>query len=150
MIRRLALLLVLAPLPAHAQEGPSFDCTKAESAAETLVCEDADLAALDRLVADLVALAEAEHLIDHGVGLAFAAGGGEDDELELSPGGQVEDSDILGGFARAQRSGMAGEGEGGEVGHRRGGIGSAGGGWARRVSPFQWAHGQEGTGVGMR
>lgn len=57
MIRRLALLLVLAPLPAHAQEGPSFDCAEAESAAETLVCEDADLAALDRLVADRYAAA---------------------------------------------------------------------------------------------
>jgi uncharacterized protein len=57
MIRRLALLLVLAPLPAQTQEGPSFDCAKAESAAETLVCEDAGLAALDRLVADRYAAA---------------------------------------------------------------------------------------------
>ncbi|WP_138466813.1 lysozyme inhibitor LprI family protein [Poseidonocella sp. HB161398] len=49
---------------AAAQEGPSFDCTAAESSAETLVCEDAALAALDRRVAEryAAALALAEGL----------------------------------------------------------------------------------------
>lgn len=42
--------LVLASGGAMAQ-GPSFDCAKAESGAEKLICGDADLAALDRLVA---------------------------------------------------------------------------------------------------
>lgn len=51
MIRSILGLLVLLALPAVAEEGPSFDCAKATSSAETLVCEDADLSALDRLVA---------------------------------------------------------------------------------------------------
>jgi uncharacterized protein YecT (DUF1311 family) len=42
---------------AFAQDGPSFDCSKAESAAEKLVCEDAELAQLDRLVAERYAAA---------------------------------------------------------------------------------------------
>lgn len=45
-------------LPALA-EGPSFDCARAESSAEKLVCEDADLAALDRRLAGRFAAAEA-------------------------------------------------------------------------------------------
>ena len=44
--------LVLLAAPAVAQDGPSFDCAKAESSAEELVCADADLATLDRRVAD--------------------------------------------------------------------------------------------------
>ncbi|MCV2887756.1 MliC family protein [Ruegeria aquimaris] len=43
-----ACLLLAAP--AFAQEGPSFDCSKAQSDAEQLICQDADLARLDRLV----------------------------------------------------------------------------------------------------
>jgi uncharacterized protein len=45
-----AALLVIAASAARA-EGPSFDCAKAGTAAETLVCGDAELAALDRRVA---------------------------------------------------------------------------------------------------
>ena len=37
---------------AQVGEGPSFDCAKAESSAEELICNDADLAAIDRLLAD--------------------------------------------------------------------------------------------------
>lgn len=52
MQRSLAVLLCLAAaIPAASQEGPSFDCAKAEHEAEILVCEDPGLAALDRLVA---------------------------------------------------------------------------------------------------
>ena len=40
--------------------GPSFDCGKAESTAEKLVCSDAQLAALDRETARLYALAKAK------------------------------------------------------------------------------------------
>ena len=49
---RRALFAVLLAGPAWAQEGPSYDCSKAESSAEELVCADAELAALDRRVAD--------------------------------------------------------------------------------------------------
>ncbi|MCE8528470.1 MliC family protein [Ruegeria pomeroyi] len=45
-------LCLLLAAPAFAQEGPSFDCSKAQSDVETLICEDADLARLDRLVAE--------------------------------------------------------------------------------------------------
>ena len=51
------ILLALFPAPMFAQSGPSFDCAKAESAAETLICDDAELAALDRRVADRYAAA---------------------------------------------------------------------------------------------
>ena len=54
---RHALLVVLLAGPAWAQEGPSFDCSKAESSAEELVCADAELAALDRRVAERFAAA---------------------------------------------------------------------------------------------
>ncbi len=55
--------LMLAAGAAGAQERPSFDCAKAESSAETLVCADAGLAALDREVARLYALAaEGPHM----------------------------------------------------------------------------------------
>ncbi|SDC98859.1 MliC family protein [Ruegeria marina] len=43
-----ACLLLAAP--AFAQQGPAFDCAKAQSDAENLICQDADLARLDRLV----------------------------------------------------------------------------------------------------
>jgi uncharacterized protein len=38
--------------PAFAQDGPSFDCAKAQSSVETLICADAVLAALDQRVSD--------------------------------------------------------------------------------------------------
>lgn len=44
---------------AHAQQGPSFDCTKAESSAEELVCDNVDLATLDRRLAERYAAARA-------------------------------------------------------------------------------------------
>ena len=47
----LPLTLCLA-LPVFAEEGPSFDCAAASSSAEELICEDAELARLDRLVAE--------------------------------------------------------------------------------------------------
>lgn len=49
--------LALSPTAALAQEGPAFDCAKAESSAEKLICEDAELAALDRRLADRFAAA---------------------------------------------------------------------------------------------
>lgn len=51
-----------------ADQGPSFDCQAAESDAEALVCEDPDLAAIDRELARLYALAEAA---ESGDGLAI-------------------------------------------------------------------------------
>ncbi|MAQ86100.1 MAG: hypothetical protein CMH12_23375 [Maritimibacter sp.] len=57
--RSLLLLagLMLLPVAVQAQDGPSFDCAKAESSAEKLVCDDADLAALDRRLTDRFAAA---------------------------------------------------------------------------------------------
>ncbi|PWR03761.1 hypothetical protein DKT77_04840 [Meridianimarinicoccus roseus] len=57
--RSLSILACLAFSPAAglAQDGPAFDCAKAESSAEKLVCEDAELAALDRRLADRFAAA---------------------------------------------------------------------------------------------
>lgn len=46
------VLSSVLPLAAQAQDGPAFDCTKAESSAEKLVCADAALGALDRRLAD--------------------------------------------------------------------------------------------------
>ncbi|EAQ03490.1 hypothetical protein OB2597_02682 [Pseudooceanicola batsensis HTCC2597] len=56
---RLFALVLLFALPGagHAQEGPAFDCAKAESSAEKLVCDDPALAALDRRLADRFAAA---------------------------------------------------------------------------------------------
>ncbi|MFD0981387.1 lysozyme inhibitor LprI family protein [Tropicimonas aquimaris] len=50
-------LLALAASGTLAQEGPSFDCSKAETSAEELVCSDSALAALDRRVAERYAAA---------------------------------------------------------------------------------------------
>jgi len=47
----MTLLAVFLGSPVFAAEGPSFDCAKAESSAEQLICEDDNLAHLDRLVA---------------------------------------------------------------------------------------------------
>ncbi|MAY86163.1 MAG: hypothetical protein CML02_05515 [Pseudooceanicola sp.] len=57
--RSISLLacLALSPAAGLAQEGPAFDCAKAESSAEKLICEDAELAALDRRLADRFAAA---------------------------------------------------------------------------------------------
>ncbi|MFM5194199.1 MliC family protein [Aeromonas media] len=52
MIKMLLGTLALMPLLASAAT-PSFDCTKAHSAAEQLVCQDAGLAALDNELAAL-------------------------------------------------------------------------------------------------
>lgn len=51
------ILALAATGPTFAQEGPAFDCAKAESDAETLVCADPDLAAIDRRLADVYARA---------------------------------------------------------------------------------------------
>lgn len=49
--------LALSPVAGLAQDGPAFDCAKAESSAEKLICDDPDLAALDRRLADRFAAA---------------------------------------------------------------------------------------------
>ncbi|GKY88536.1 MliC family protein [Sinisalibacter aestuarii] len=55
--------LILSTLPARA-DGPSFDCARAENDAEKAVCANANLAALDREVARLYALAAADSGLD--------------------------------------------------------------------------------------
>ena len=57
--RSISLLacLALSPVAGLAQDGPAFDCAKAESSAEKLICNDAELAALDRRLADRFAAA---------------------------------------------------------------------------------------------
>ncbi len=57
MTRIWTLLALLVATPALGQESPSFDCAKAESSAEDLICADSDLAALDRRVAERFAAA---------------------------------------------------------------------------------------------
>lgn len=61
MFRSSLLLATVIVLPglAAAQDGPSFDCGAAESDAEMLICEDAELAALDRRLSDVFAAAMA-------------------------------------------------------------------------------------------
>ncbi len=56
-IRTLTALGLFLTTPALSEESPAFDCTKAKSSAEKLICEDADLAKLDRLIADRYAAA---------------------------------------------------------------------------------------------
>lgn len=56
-IRTLTLFGLLLTTPALGQESPAFDCAKAETSAEKLICDDADLAKLDRLVAGRYAAA---------------------------------------------------------------------------------------------
>lgn len=58
---RLAALtasLVMAVASPSLAAGPSFDCSKAETAGEKLICKDDGLAALDRELARLYALAQ--------------------------------------------------------------------------------------------
>jgi uncharacterized protein len=60
----IALIALLPYLPGHAAS-PSFDCSKAESSAENLVCADEQLAALDRETARLFELArDGPHMTD--------------------------------------------------------------------------------------
>lgn len=55
---RLFWVLTLAlATPVLAEEGPSFDCAKAESSAEELVCSDPNLAVADRELAETYGLA---------------------------------------------------------------------------------------------
>ena len=64
MIRRTILAILALSGPALAEDAPSFDCAKAGSGAEELVCADAELARLDRRLAErfAAALAAAEAL----------------------------------------------------------------------------------------
>src|SRR5262245_54196325 len=52
-----ALAIALCPLSPASAATPSFDCTKAESTVEKLVCTDEDLSRIDREVARLFVLA---------------------------------------------------------------------------------------------
>ncbi len=56
-ILTLTLFGLLLSTRALGQESPAFDCAKAETSAEKLICKDADLAEMDRLVADRYAAA---------------------------------------------------------------------------------------------
>ncbi len=52
MIRSIAIIApLLVGTAAVAQQGPSFDCARAEAGAEEIVCNDPNLAALDRSLA---------------------------------------------------------------------------------------------------
>lgn len=64
MWKRLWPLVLALSGPAMAQEGPSFDCGKADGAAEDLICSETALAALDRRMAERfkAALSAAEGL----------------------------------------------------------------------------------------
>jgi uncharacterized protein YecT (DUF1311 family)/membrane-bound inhibitor of C-type lysozyme len=57
MVPVILILCLLLGTPAFGQDAPSFDCAKAESSAEKLICKDDDLAKLDRLVAERYAAA---------------------------------------------------------------------------------------------
>ena len=46
----LPVLCFLTALPVPAQDGPAFDCAKADGRIEEMICADSALAALDRLV----------------------------------------------------------------------------------------------------
>lgn len=49
--------VTLLASPAFAQSGPAFDCSKAEHEIETLICQDEELAAKDRKLAEVYAAA---------------------------------------------------------------------------------------------
>lgn len=57
MLKATVFAVLASAAPALAQGTPSFDCAKAQSSAEKLVCSDADLAELDRRVAKRYAAA---------------------------------------------------------------------------------------------
>lgn len=57
MIRTITVLAVLFAAPLSAQEGPSFDCSKASTSAEEMVCAEEALARIDRLLAERYAAA---------------------------------------------------------------------------------------------
>lgn len=69
----LALLMMAAGSGAAAQEGPTFDCARAEHEAETIICNDAELSALDRaLGATFEAAVSAARGLDAGAEAAEA------------------------------------------------------------------------------
>jgi uncharacterized protein len=53
MIATLGLALLSRVAPALAQTGPAFDCSKAEHEIEQLICQDEELAAKDRRLAEV-------------------------------------------------------------------------------------------------
>jgi uncharacterized protein YecT (DUF1311 family) len=57
MYRIIAMLLLVTPIASLAQDGPAFDCGKAETSAEKLVCQDVALSALDQRLAERFATA---------------------------------------------------------------------------------------------
>lgn len=68
MRHALILCVVIAASPAMSETSPSFDCAKAESSSETLICENAELARLDTLIAARYAAAvETIEQMDSGV-----------------------------------------------------------------------------------
>jgi uncharacterized protein len=82
-----AVFLAFGSAALAADRGPAFDCAKAAGWAEELICEDADLAALDRRLADRYATAlEAAESLD--VGAAAAA-----DELHATQRGWIAGRD---------------------------------------------------------
>ena len=62
-----AILSIVLVSAAAAQTKPTFDCAKADHEIETLICQDDDLAALDRRLADVFAEAVAaiKGMADH-------------------------------------------------------------------------------------
>ncbi len=52
-IRITVLAVFILPASAALAAEPAFDCAKAESSAEELICSNEDLAALDRTLADV-------------------------------------------------------------------------------------------------
>lgn len=84
MIRVYSVLLMVLATSAGAQHGPSFDCAKAGSSAEELICADDGLAALDRRVSDSYAAA---------LEVAGGSGGGAADELRAYQRGWIKGRD---------------------------------------------------------
>lgn len=73
MIRQFLFLAAVMPAAAIAQDGPTFDCSKATHEAEIAICEDPGLAALDRMLADRYAEAlDAATSLDAGADDAVA------------------------------------------------------------------------------
>lgn len=86
-LRSAFVLLLLTAPAALAQDGPSFDCAKAQSEAEKLICTDPALAALDRRMTDRFAAA-----VDVAKGLDVGAKEAED-ELRAYQRGWVKGRD---------------------------------------------------------